>query len=80
MRRILKGCSKRDFDVATAWDGNPLPRRGRAETAQLARCEAWQPRFPSGKSPGLIFIILNTMNKYQKRQTEECRMRGDRRE
>ncbi|CBY99016.1 hypothetical protein predicted by Glimmer/Critica (plasmid) [Salmonella enterica subsp. enterica serovar Weltevreden str. 2007-60-3289-1] len=40
MRRILKGCSKRDFDVATAWDGNPLPRRGRAETAQLARCEA----------------------------------------
>ncbi|EDS6807026.1 hypothetical protein AZH90_004290 [Salmonella enterica subsp. enterica serovar Legon] len=22
------------------WDGNPLPRRGRAETAQLALCEA----------------------------------------
>ncbi|EAR6318551.1 hypothetical protein CI419_004706, partial [Salmonella enterica subsp. enterica serovar 4,[5],12:i:-] len=22
------------------WDGNPLPRRGRAETAQLARCAA----------------------------------------
>nr|QUN03570.1 hypothetical protein [Salmonella enterica subsp. enterica serovar Weltevreden] len=34
------GCCKRDVEVATAWDGNPLPRRGRAETAQLARCEA----------------------------------------
>ncbi|EIZ2110706.1 hypothetical protein L2D25_24625 [Salmonella enterica subsp. enterica serovar Muenchen] len=22
------------------WDGNPLPRRGRAGTAQLARCAA----------------------------------------
>ncbi|ASG19292.1 hypothetical protein ACEY8Q_22450 [Salmonella enterica subsp. enterica] len=24
------GCCKRDVEVATAWDGNPLPRRGRS--------------------------------------------------
>ncbi|EAM2687015.1 hypothetical protein D9P95_20400 [Salmonella enterica subsp. enterica serovar Sandiego] len=39
-RRDRNGRSKPAVDVATAWDGNPLPRRGRAETAQLARCEA----------------------------------------
>ncbi|EDY0061234.1 hypothetical protein GSC98_004724, partial [Salmonella enterica] len=39
-RRDRNGRSKPAFDVATAWDGNPLPRRGRAETAQLARCAA----------------------------------------
>ncbi|MBZ7695610.1 hypothetical protein FML24_20155 [Klebsiella oxytoca] len=38
---------RRDRTVAASlpltlrqWDGNPLPRRGRAETAQLARCKA----------------------------------------
>ncbi|ECG3146458.1 hypothetical protein EWJ82_24615, partial [Salmonella enterica subsp. enterica serovar Weybridge] len=39
-RRDRNGRSKPAVDVATAWDGNPLPRRGRAETATLALCEA----------------------------------------
>ncbi|CAK9887163.1 MAG: hypothetical protein XXXJIFNMEKO3_LKCDNKCA_00111 (plasmid) [Candidatus Erwinia impunctatus] len=39
-RRDRNGRSKPDVDVATVRDGNPLPHRGRAETAQLARCEA----------------------------------------
>ncbi|EAN3448703.1 hypothetical protein A7S34_22235 [Salmonella enterica] len=43
-RRDRNGRSKPAFDVATAWDGNPRPfghcPKGRAETAQLARCAA----------------------------------------